>query len=53
MQAGNLRPADVEKFVQLGKELRKSNAQLKMQVFHESRHERREWKKKYPFSTEV
>ena len=53
MQVENLRPEDVEQFVKLGKELRKSNAQLKMQIFHESKYERRKWKKKYPFSTEV
>lgn len=53
MQAENLRPEDVEKFVQLGKELRKSNTELVMRVFHKSRYDRREWKKKYPFSTHI
>lgn len=53
MQAENLRPEDVEKFVALAKELRKDNTELLMRIFHESRYDRRKWKKKYPFSTEV
>ncbi len=50
MQVENLRPEDVEELTAKVNELRKDNPDIKMQIYHESRYDRRKWKEKWKFN---
>ena len=53
MQIQNLTPEDIEKLTVKVNELRLDNPDIKMQIYLESRYDRRKWKKKWQFSHEA
>ncbi len=50
MLVTNLTSNDIERLTEKVSELMLDNPNIKMQVYHESRYDRRKWKKKWKFN---